>query len=57
MDGVAAARTDTGWGFVDMSGRPYTAMDFLGAASAFEGRAWVKTEEGWGVIELAKNPV
>lgn len=53
---VAAVKTETGWGFINRNGKALTPMNFLGAASACEGRAWVKTEDGWGVIELAQNP-
>lgn len=53
---VAAVKTQEGWGFIDRSGKQLTPMTFLGAASAYNGRAWVKTDAGWGVIELAQNP-
>ena len=55
-DGVAAVKTPEGWGFIDRSGKALTPMNFLGAASASRGRAWVKTQDGWGVIVLGENP-
>lgn len=53
--GIAAVKTKTGWGFIDQGGKALTPMNFLGAASAYNGRAWVQTADGWGVIELAQN--
>ena len=57
LNGVAAVKTETGWGYIDRTGKALTPMTFEGAATAGEnGLAWVKTEEGWGVIDLAENP-
>lgn len=53
----AAVKTETGWGYISLTGRQKTSMDFLGAASvADESTAWVRTAEGWGVVKLSDYP-
>ena len=52
-NGRAAVKTSTGWGYIDLTGKEQTPMDFLQATTADSSRcAWVKTEQGWGVIDL-----
>lgn len=54
----AAVKTETGWGYISLTGRQKTSMEFLDAASAADqSTAWVKTDAGWGVIQLSDYPV
>ena len=49
----AAVKTETGWGYISLTGKQKTSMAFQAAASAAnESKAWVKTEQGWGVVDL-----
>ena len=53
----AAVKAESGWGYISLTGRQKTSMDFLGAASAAdESTAWVRTAEGWGVVNLSDYP-
>lgn len=52
-NGIAAVKTETGWGYISLAGNEKTKMTFLDAATATDGKAWVKTKDGWGVIALA----
>ena len=55
VNGRAAVRTESGWGYIDRDGTELTPMLFEDAASVSpDGRAWVRTEDGWGVIALPK---
>ncbi|WP_373209408.1 WG repeat-containing protein [Allofournierella massiliensis] len=54
----AAVKAESGWGYISLTGRQKTSMEFLGAASAAdESTAWVRTAEGWGVVNLSDYPV
>ena len=53
----AAVKAESGWGYISLTGRQKTSMDFLGAASAAdESTAWVRTAQGWGVVNLSDYP-
>ena len=53
----AAVKAESGWGYISLTGRQKTSMEFLGAASAAdESTAWVRTAEGWGVANLSDYP-
>ena len=49
-EGLARAKSDGKWGFIDVNGRWVMEPQYKDAENFIDGYAVVKTKDGWGII-------